>query len=426
MATPVRTFPKTALVVGGGVIGMACAVRLQARGISTRVIDPVAVRRAASWGNAGHLAIEQVEPFASRANIRSLPSRIFSRGGPVALPLREIGAWLPFGLRLAAASTPARYEQGKAALTEALSDAIPAWRRLLEEVGARHLLIEAGHFVLWESAGAAASGRRHWQSENRGSATAHDLSSAELAAVVRLMARPPVDGIRFQGTAQISDPGALAESLGAALERLGGEQICPGVQSLDMGSSGAGVILLDGRRLEADAVVVAAGVGSGALLSPLGHKVPIIAERGYHVQARGADWPAELPPIVFEDRSMIVTGFSSGVRASSFVEFARAGSPPDPRKWQRLRRHVAALGLPFEEPIAEWRGARPTLPDYLPAIGRSLRGANIFYAFGHQHLGLTLAAVTSEAISALIFGEEPALRVEPFDLRRFGETRARA
>ena len=95
-------------------------------------------------------------------------------------------------------------------------------------------------------------------------------------------------------------------------------------------------------------------------------------------------------------------------------------SPADPRKWERLRSHVAALGLSFALPGAEWMGARPTLPDYLPAIGRSDRAANLFYAFGHQHLGLTLAATTGDAVAALVAGDTPPFDLAPFDLKRFG------
>lgn len=405
-------------------IGMASALRLQASGIVTTVVDPVAVRRAASWGNAGHLAVEQVEPLASLATLRSLPSLLFSRGGPVALPLRDLSAWLPFGIRLAAASIPSRFQQGKAALADALAQAVPAWRRLLNEAAAPHLLREEGHIVLWETARAAALGRRQWQQADTGIARARDLTAEEIVRVAELMARPPAGGIRFEGTAQIADPTALAEALGAALERLGGRQICDAAHSIDTRSSKASVILGGGGRLEADAVIVAAGVASRALLEPLGHKVPIIAERGYHIEALGSDWPADLPPIVFEERAMIVTRFNSGVRASSFVEFGRAGSPPDAGKWRRLRAHVQDLGLRFEQTVAEWMGARPTLPDYLPAIGRSERADNLYYGFGHQHLGLTLAATTGEAVAALVRGEVPHLDLQPFDLRRF-ERRSR-
>ena len=178
--------------------------------------------------------------------------------------------------------------------------------------------------------------------------------------------------------------------------------------------------MLDGGEvLRADVIVVAAGVASAALLQPLGYRVPMIAERGYHIQCTGADWPAGLPPVVFEERSMIVTPFRSGLRAASFVEFARADSPADPRKWARLRRHVDELGLPFREPCSEWFGARPTLPDYLPAIGRSRGAPNLLYAFGHQHLGLTLAAITGKLIAALARREPTEIDVTPFDLERF-------
>src|SRR3546814_12833550 len=95
---------------------------------------------------------------------------------------------------------------------------------------------------------------------------------------------------------------------------------------------------------------------------------------------------------------MIVTRFADTVQAASFVEFHSPDAPPDPRKWDRLDRHVRELGLPFAPPFTRWMGARPTLPDYLPAIGRSRRVGNLVYAFGHQHLGLTLAAVTGELV----------------------------
>ena len=166
--------------------------------------------------------------------------------------------------------------------------------------------------------------------------------------------------------------------------------------------------------------MVAAGARSAKLVTPLGHSAPLIAERGYHIEADAPGWPADLPPVVFEDRSMIATRFARGLRAASFVEFSRIGSAPDARKWARLRAHVAALGLPIGAGAAEWIGARPTLPDYLPAIGRHAATPAIAYAFGHQHLGLTLAATTGEAVAAMLAGEAPAFDLTPFDLDRFG------
>ena len=116
---------------------------------------------------------------------------------------------------------------------------------------------------------------------------------------------------------------------------------------------------------------------------------------------------------------MIVTRFDSGLRAASFVEFGNADSPPDPRKWRRLSAHVQALGLPCDAPATQWMGARPTLPDYLPAIGRSRLARNLLYAFGHQHLGLTLGALTGELIAQLAVDAAPSIDLRPLDIDRF-------
>lgn len=410
---------ETAIVVGGGIVGMCCGLNLQRRGINTLVIDPVSVRRAASWGNAGHIAVEQVEPLASPAAVRSFPRRLFWRGGALALPLRGIMAWLPFSLRLLAASRPARYAKGKAALRPILAESLPAWRRLTRGIGASELLLEDGHFIVWETPATAAAGRAAWAAAETGTAAFRDATDEELARIAAQTKAPIAGGIRFLGTGQVADLGALAESVDAGFAALGGRQLWAAVRRIHVSDGRASVVLDNGESLEADLVVVAAGVESARLLAPLGDRAPIVAERGYHIQSAVSDWPLDLAPVVFEDRSMIVTRFRSGLRAASFVEFGHAASPPDPRKWARLRAHVAALGLSFDGGGKEWMGVRPTLPDYLPAIGRSRRASNLLYAFGHQHLGLTLGPITGEAIGALAAGEAPPVDLSPFDIQRF-------
>ena len=406
---------KSIIVVGGGVIGMSCALSLQARGTAVTIVDP-ATLRPASLGNAGHIAVEQVEPLASMATLKALPRMLFSSGGPVSLPPREIAAWLPFALRFARAAAPARFEAGKRALSAIAGAALPAWRRQLDRVGALDLLREQGHFVVWESEAAAREGRRRWAAADTGAVSVRDATPGELEAVSAHLRAPLAGGVRFEGSAQIDDLDALAGALVRAFERAGGVRIRGEAASV----TARGVLLETGETLAADAVLVAAGAASGALLRPLGHRVPLIAERGYHLQAARSDWPLDLPPVVFEERAMIVTRFRSGLRAAGFFEFGRAAAPPDPRKWARLRAGLDALGIAFDEPV-EWMGARPTLPDYLPAIGRSR--SSLFYAFGHQHLGLTLAAATGEAIGALAAGEAAPFDLSPFAIDRFGRRR---
>jgi glycine/D-amino acid oxidase-like deaminating enzyme len=408
-----------AVVIGGGLVGLSCALNLQRQGLRTTLVDPATTRRGASWGNAGHLATEQVEPLASWKTLRSFPQRLFFRGGALSLPAHDVGVWLPFALRLIRSSAPERFAAGAAALRSLLQSAIPAWRQLAGTAGADDLIAEDGHFVVWETPRGAEAGRAVWRSATTGTATFRDATAEEIAALSARLSRPIAGAIRFNGTGRVLDLGELAERLSKHFVDSGGALHSARVQKLVVHGSTAAAMLDGGDVLRADVVVVAVGVASAALLQPLGYRVPMIAERGYHIQCAGAEWPADLPPVVFEERSMIVTPFRSGLRAASFVDFARADSPPDPRKWARLRRHVAELGLPFREPCSEWFGARPTLPDYLPAIGRSHRATNLLYAFGHQHLGLTLAAITGQLIAALARREETDVDLTPFDLERF-------
>lgn len=408
---------QRAIVIGGGIIGSSVALRLRAQGLQVTLLDAPETRLAASWGNAGHIAIEQVEPLASWPMLRSAPKRLFSAGGALGLPLNQIDRWLPFALRMAKFSATGHVTRGRAALRSLLAAAVPAWRNLVTNLDAPRLLLETGHIVVWESSATAAAGLASWRSADIGTARFHECSDAELHEVGHLIKRPLSAGIRFENTAQIADLLALRSVLQAALRDRGIEIVQRTAHAIEHGADTT-VLLDDGTRSSADFVLVTAGARSAPLLEPFVGRIPLIAERGYHLQMPRHRWP-ELPPVAFEDRSMIVTRFESGLRAASFIEFGAIDAPPDRRKWQRLRQHIAELGLPCDAEPVEWMGARPTLPDYLPAIGRVARAPNILYAFGHQHLGLTLAAVTAELVGRLIGNEPPKVDLRPFDISRF-------
>ncbi len=403
-------------------MGAASAFRLRQLGLETTLVDPCD-GSAASLGNAGHIAIEQVEPLASWSNIRSVPRRWFGRGG--ALDVRAPLVFLPWARRFLTAARKENFALGAEALGSLLLHALPAWRRLTKDVGRADLLSESGHLLVWESEQTASLGRAAWAAADTGTARIQPLPDATLDSLWGLTHNRPVDGIRFSGTAQVTDLSELADTLEAAFRAAGGELIPSRVESLSQKDGVATAHLTDGSTLSADIILVAAGVGSARLMSDLGHNTPLIAERGYHLRWTDHDWPSELSPIVFEDRSMIVTRFAGGLQAASFVEFGKAGQKPDPRKWARLAAHVKALGLPVRGEPSAWIGCRPTLPDYLPAIGQSGVARNLFYAFGHQHLGLTLGPITAEIVAAVADGRTPPVALQPFDLNRFESRKAK-
>lgn len=411
--------PKSYLVIGGGLIGAASALRLQAAGFAVTLIDPGDPRRAASFGNIGHIAAEQVSPLASRESLRAFPGRLFGLGGPLDFRWRDAGLWGPWALRYIAASDPVRHARGQAALTAILAQALPAWRRLAAFSGAPAVVGRDGHAVVWMSERAAEKGLRTWEATPTGSAAFLPMTPEDLAPYGAVMTKAPVGGIRFSGTAQVSEPQAARDALMAAFRAHGGEAVHARVSCL---SSGDRVTArLDGGDVrEAEGALVAAGAWAGRLMHSLGVEAPVIGERGYSVQSADHGWDETLPPTVFEEHSMVVSRFTSGLRASSFVEFGSPDAPGDPRKWRMLERRLTGLGIRFSPEPDRWVGPRPTLPDYLPAIGRLHRDPRILYAFGHQHLGLTMAAITAELTASLALGTEPAMDLAPFRIERFG------
>lgn len=401
-------------------MGSASACALQRRGISTLIVDPAATPPPASWGNAGHIAIEQVEPLASWATLRSAPRHLFDVDGALSFPLHGISAWLPFALRFIQAASPARFRKGRAALGSLMSHAMPAWRRFVAALESPQLLREEGHFIVWDTPASAAAGRLTLEgSVSASPATLRDAQPDEIQRLTMLMSRPPGGAVRVIGSGQISDHDELARAIKEGFCRSGGRYRRASAAAITVREGRANVVLNDGDVLQAAIVVVATGVASSGLMSSAGYRVPMIAERGYHVESTGERWPLSLPPVVFADRSMIVTRFQTRVRASSFLEFTHADSPADRNKWQRLWARIDALGLPFERGGRHWMGSRPTLPDYLPAIGRSQHAPNLLYAFGHQHLGLTLAPITAEIVAELADDRPPPVSLAAFDLERF-------
>lgn len=408
---------KSIVVIGGGLIGAASALRLQHAGIRTTLVDPGDKRRGASWGNAGHLGVEQVTPWSAWNNVWRAPRASFAVGGPLDFRWRDIGLWAPWARRFMAACDPACFARGEAALTALLAEAMPAWQRLAALARAPELVVPHGHATVWMSPAAADAGLAACAHTSWGSATWREMSAADLARYEGVLRRPPCAGVLFSGSGQVSDPQGARDALLMAFTALGGAIVEETVTHVrDNGR----VIVSSGHALDADAVLIAAGAWSGPLMRGFGAQAPLIGERGYSLTSAEHNWPADLPTTVFEENFVVLSRFTSGLRATGFLEFGAPDAPGDPRKWRLLQRRIAELGVAFSETPERWVGPRPTLPDYLPAIGRLERAPRVLYAFGHQHLGLTMAAVTAELAMAIATEAPPAIDLEAFRIERFG------
>ncbi|HEX3916365.1 MAG TPA: FAD-binding oxidoreductase [Caulobacteraceae bacterium] len=413
--------PLEAVVIGGGAVGLACALRLSALGAKVVLIEPDVGGQPASFGNAGRLATELAEPFASLKTLWSVPGRCAIFGGALDLIWRDLDLVAPWALQYLAACRPAAFRRGTGVLGALLGQAIPAWRRMLgPELAAQHIRCD-GHHLLWGGDTAYRRALAAWQAKSTGPASFRPLSDAEAARFAEVLRQPQAGGLTFDGTGELSDSGRVLAAMLAKFVADGGEVVRDAAARIDRTPGGRiRVVLASGGTVDAALGVVAAGARSAALVAPHGERAPLIGERGYHLHFAEHDWPRDIPNTTFEDRSVSVTAFTSGLRVTSNVEFGRPGSPPDPGKWRRLAWHVRDLGLPVRGEPSRWMGARPTLPDFLPAIGRCRAAPNLLYAFGHQHIGMTLSAITGEIIGALASDAPPPVATAPLSLARFG------
>ncbi len=406
------------LVIGGGLVGAAAALRLQQAGVRTVLIDPGDKRRAASYGNAGHIGVEQVAPWSQWRNVWRAPGASFAFGGPLDFRWRDAGLIAPWALRFLAACDARAVARGREALGALLSEAMGAWQRLVRDLGAPDLLLPHGHVTAWTNARAAEQGRRAAERTDWGSATWRELRADEIARYGAIMRKPPHAGIHFSGTGQVSDPQHARDIVLEAFLAQGGEIVADTAVRLE---SDGRVGLASGGERRAEGVLVAAGAWSGTLLRQLGTKPPLIGERGYAMQSAESEWPRDLPTTVFEQFFLVFSRFSGGLRATSCIEFGSPDAPGDPRKWRLMQKRIGALGLGFAAKPDRWVGARPTLPDYVPAIGRLKRAPRILYVFGHAHLGLTMSAVTAELVADLATGRPAPFDLDAFGLERFGD-----
>lgn len=408
---------KSMLVIGGGLVGAASALRLQAAGVQTTLVDPGDVRRAASYGNAGHIGSEQVTPWSTWANVLRAPRSSFALGGPLDFRWSDVALWSPWAMRFLAACDPLQFARGREALTALLADAMPAWQRIAEFVGAPEIVVPHGHVTAWmtrEGAdrGLSAFAKAHW-----GTTSYREMTGAELARYGGVLNRLPHAAVLVSGTGQVSEPQTTRDAIMASYRARGGKVVTAKVERVEANGR---VTFAGGATRTADGVLIAAGAWSRGLMEQLGVNTPLIGERGYHLHSAETNWPRDLPTTVFEENFIAVSRFVSGLRCTSFVEFGSPDAPGDERKWRKLRGRVAELGIKFSPTPDRWVGARPSLPDFMPAIGRLERAPNVLYAFGHAHLGLTEAPITAEIIAALATEKAPPVDIAPFRIERFG------
>ncbi|WP_439360343.1 NAD(P)/FAD-dependent oxidoreductase [Bradyrhizobium sp. DASA03007] len=392
-----------AIVVGAGIIGVTTALALQQHGLKVMLLDGAqSVGQGCSFGNAGVIA-SSAFPFSAHYRMADLPAMFLKPSSPAALDWASAPRLLPWAIQYAKATRPDIVRRDTGLLHELCRDALKSYEQLL---GADLPPINrCGYLIV-----------HHAPSELYVAARLNSIR-ASLGVDVRIVAGPDlvelepavsnvaVGATFFDGAVHVQDPAAFVTSLADVFTQRGGRIRCDRVEGLESG--GKGKVNVRGARAHYSpaAVVLAAGAHTNQLLAGCGHRIPLAAERGYHLEL---DIEPEFifRPIALQNLGVILAPSQLGARIVGISHFGSPGLRARPgllsSGLQRLRRLFPMLR---PRPGFEvWSGERPTTPDSLPIVERVPGHRSIFVSCGHGHLGLTLAAVTARVTANIVTG----------------------
>jgi D-amino-acid dehydrogenase len=407
----------TIAVIGAGIVGAAVALALAREGRRVVLLDPAEPGMGgASYGNVSHIAAELVQPLPSPGLLFGFWRELVQFGGPLDLPLRRAMGMRPWIRRFAVAAF--RRTRHTGALAPLVSPASSTWARWLQDINRAELLRRNGHYEIGLGERSQAAMRRQATVMAGLRIRTAPVPAPQLSALQQATGAPIAAGLWFEDSAHLTDPLAAVQAFVDAARERGAQLVRSEVRALQARGATLELLEANGTR-PVSAAIVCAGMGSSALLAPLGLHAPLQSVRGYHIEMPGQT-PYFDAPVLHTNEHLLVTPLQGRLRASSYMEFAAVDAPADPAKPANLRRRVRALGYACEADGPSWVGSRPILPDYLPGIGRAPGSLPLYYALGHQHLGLTMAPVTGDLIADLVAERPPRLPVNDFDLRRFG------
>jgi D-amino-acid dehydrogenase len=405
------------IVLGAGIVGVSAAYAARQRGLSVVLVDRREPGRETSYGNAGILSSGSITPLNVPSLWNVLPKYLTNRHPAlrwdVAWSVRNAGWVVRFLANARASNTKPR----AAALHGLIGASLKLHRDWIIKANAAHRFRETG----WLKA---------WRSDAVASAKAEQAVLAEFGIRSELLDRQAISaiepnivpvykvGLLHTQTASVDSPGAVVKAYAQMFAAAGGQIRRAEIRSIAQEGEGWRTVLSDGE-MRARHVVVALGPWSADLLRPLGYRVPLASERGYHREFKPNPARQLLRPIHDSEAGFLMTPMEQGIRVTTGVELTSRDAPSSFAQLDAVvpaARSVVEFGEAVGEP---WRGARPTLPDSLPMIGPAPRHSGLWLAFGNQHIGFTTGPATGAAIAAMIGGAQPPFDAAPFSPSRY-------
>ena len=413
----IKNMKQSVIVIGSGITGVSCAEELRRSGAKVTLIDRVEAGDPAqtSFGNAGILAREGIMPIANPSMLKMIPQILLSPSSPIYLKWSYLAKFSPWAVKFIMNGTKPKALPIILALNELLYDTVENHIQLSKNTDAARF-IEKGDMTLLYS------NRKQFSSDKFANRARSDLGITweELTRSKLLDRDPHISklyqfGLAYKNHGWITNPAAYVSSLAKHFQKNGGKILIGEVTKIN----GNNVELKDGNILKAKNIVLATGAWSKNLATQLGHNIPLQAERGYHLSLKNA---SHMPPNTYliTDKKFGLTPMDGFLRCAGQSEFAPLEMPPNPKAIRNLRKFLFRFYPKLEyESETIWQGTRPTLPDSLPMIGRSSKNTSVVFAFGGQHLGLTMGPKVGKMVRDIIFERQSNINMKPYSSDRF-------
>ena len=389
-------------VLGGGVVGLTIAYRLAKGGREVVLLDEGEPGQGTSYGNAGTVASYGIFPVATPSLWRKIPRLLFSSRSP--LRVRWGDAWGMRGWygRFLRETFRARFERNVSAIEGMVRGSVDDWKELVVELGCEELVNGDGFLYIFDDEfgrrdvfGDSAMRREKGIREERlGADGVRDLEPN--------LGRVALGGMYYPEAISFRDPGALMRSLARGCEREGVRILREKVMGIERGS-GRVRVLTSGGDYRFGRVVLSMGAYSGLFARGLGDDIPLGVERGYHVEFDMEDALLSRP-VCPVSRGFYMIPMSGRLRVAGTVELGKLDSKMSESRLRNLELGARDWLGSLPEVSREWLGYRPSFPDSVPVIGYSGSGEEVIYAFGHGHLGLTMAPKTASMVYDMVVG----------------------
>jgi len=396
---------------------VSCAEELRRSGANVTLIDRAKAGdpTQTSFGNAGILAREGIMPIANPSMLKMIPQILLSPNSPVYLKWSYLAKFSPWALQFIMNGTRPKALPIILALNELIYDTVENHIQLSKNTGAARFIEKGDMTLLFRNRKQFSSDKFANQTRRNLGITWEELSRDKLLDRDPHISKLYQFGLAYKNHGWITNPAAYVSSLAKHFQENGGKILIGEVSKIN----GNNVELKGGIILKAENIVLATGAWSKNLASQLGHNIPLQAERGYHLSLKNA---SHMPPNTYliTDKKFGLTPMDGFLRCAGQSEFAPLEMPPNPKAIKNLRKFLFRLYPKLEyETETIWQGTRPTLPDSLPVIGRSSKNTSVIFAFGGQHLGLTMGPKIGKMVRDIIFERQSNVNMTPYSSDRF-------